>query len=476
MNRMISTSRPNIIYINADDLGWTDPGFMGSAYHETPNLDRFASEGMVFTNAYAPAANCAPSRACCLTGNYTPRHGVYTVKGSERGESADRKLIPTPNTLFIDKNKPSMATVLRDAGYATCHVGKFHVGADPLDYGFDENVGGGHWGNPRSYFSPYGAPDNLPAKHDGEYLTDRLADESIDFIERHKDTPFFLYLATYTVHGPLQAKEEKIEKYRRKETTDIHNHPVYAAMVESLDENVGRILSALDALGLGENTLVLFTSDNGGVYKVTRQWPLRAGKGSYYEGGIREPMAVRWPGKVPQGSVCHVPVHGVDLLPTFAEAAGASCPECDGRSLIPLLTGEGRFPERSLFWHFPVYLQNGHAESQDPIFRTRPGSAIRTGEWKLIEYFENGDLELYHLTEDVGEKHNLAETQPEKAAELLVALRSWREETRAPVPTELNPEFTASAANLKTIQSAKLNNNSWTPPLDGDEQVRLKRT
>jgi len=435
------TRRPNIIYVNVDDMGWSDPGFMGSTYHETPNIDRLAGEGMVFTNAYAPASNCAPSRACCLTGNYTPRHGVYTVKNSDRGRSEHRRLVPTPNTLFIDKGKPTMASVLRDAGYATCHVGKFHVGENPLDYGFDVNIGGGHWGNPRSYFSPYGGPDNLPADEDGEYLTDRLATESIDFIRAHSDGPFFLYLATYTVHTPLQAKEEVIEKYRGKPPTDKHSNPTYAAMVDSLDENIGRIMSALDELGLADDTLVLFTSDNGGVYEITKQWPLRAGKGSYYEGGVREPMIVRWPGVVEPGSACDIPVIGIDFLPTFAEAAGAECPEVDGVSMVPLLTGEGAFPERPLFWHFPVYLQNGNPESRDMLFRTRPGSAVREGDWKLIEYFEDGALELYNLADDVGERRNLAETEEEKARALRETLVEWRSETNAPVPTAPNPEY-----------------------------------
>jgi len=433
--------RPNIIYVNVDDMGWSDPGFMGSTYHETPNIDRLAGEGMVFSNAYAPAANCAPSRACCLTGDYTPRHGVYTVNNSDRGQSRNRKLIPTPNTLFIDKDKPTMASILRDAGYATCHVGKFHVGEDPLDYGFDVNIGGGHWGNPRSYFSPYGGPDNLPADEDGEYLTDPLATESIDFIRTHRDGPFFLYLATYTVHTPLQAKEEVIEKYRKKPVTEKHDSPVYAAMVDSLDENIGRIMSTLDELGLTEKTLVLFTSDNGGCYRITKQWPLRAGKGSYYEGGIREPMIVRWPGVVEAGSTCDVPVIGIDFMPTFAEAAGAEHPEVDGVSMLPLLTGKGAFPERPLFWHFPVYLQNGNPESRDLLFRTRPGSAVREGDWKLIEYFEDGALELYNLADDVGERRNLAEIEREKAQALRETLVAWRSETNAAVPTAQNPEY-----------------------------------
>lgn len=435
------SKKPNIIYINVDDMGWTDPGFMGSTYHETPNIDTLASQGMVFTDAYAPAANCAPSRACCLTGNTMPRHGVYTVQNSDRGKSEHRKLIPTPNTLFIDKDKPTMASLLRDAGYATCHVGKFHVGENPLDYGFDVNAGGGHWGHPNSYFSPYGGPDNLPTDEDGEYLTDRLVNESIDFIRANCDRPFFLYLATYTVHGPLQAKEEVIEKYRQKTPTEKHSNPIYAAMIDSLDENVGRIMDTLDQLGLTDDTMILFTSDNGGVYEITKQWPLRAGKGAYYEGGIREPMIVRWPGKVTPGSTCNVPVCGIDFLPTFTDVASTDCPVVDGKSMMPLLTGNGSFPDRPLFWHFPVYLQNGNPESRDMIFRTRPGSVVRYGNWKLHEYFEGSDVELYNLNDDIGEAHNLADQEPEKVKELHALLMAWRDDVNAPVPTELNPDY-----------------------------------
>ncbi len=459
----MTQKQPNIIYINVDDMGWTDPTFMGSTYHETPNIDRLAAEGMVFTNAYAPAANCAPSRACCLTGKYPPRHGIYTVGKSDRGESKHRKLIPTPNTLSLEAGTTTMASLLHDAGYKTCHVGKFHVGADPKDYGFDINIGGGHWGQPQSYFSPYGGPDNLPAEADGEYLTDRLGAEAITFIRDHRDCPFFLYLATYTVHGPLQAKESVIEKYRKKPPAKDHNHPVYAAMIESLDENIGRLLAVLDELGLTDQTLILFTSDNDGVYNTTKQWPLRAGKGAYYEGGIREPMIIRWPQRVTAGTTCDASVTGIDFLPTFCDAAETQSIDVDGESIMPLLTGEGAFPDRPIFWHFPVYLETGNAETQDELFRTRPGSAIRRGDWKLIEYFEDGVLEPCNLKMDIGEKQNLADAEPEKAAELHAALVDWRRKTRAPVPRP-SSSCGADPRPRKGPRSATTSHPSrWTP-------------
>ena len=436
---------PNIIYINADDLGWTDLSCQGSSFYETPNIDKLASQSMTFTNAYAPAANCAPSRACCMTGLYPPRHGIYTVGNSDRGKAKDRKLIPTPNTTILADRFVTIAEALQGAGYVTAHVGKWHLGEDPTTQGFDVNVAGCQWGSPSGggYHSPYAYPNCVQTKK-GEYLTDRLGMEAVAFIEQNRDKPFFLHFATHTVHSPLQGKAELVAKYRHKRPSKAHHHAVYAAMVQSLDENVGRIMTALDTLGLSDNTLVLFTSDNGGVWKTSKQWPLRAGKGSYYEGGIREPMFVRWPGRIKPGSRCDVPVSGIDFFPTFLDAAGVPKPAAkhlDGVSLMPLLRQTGTIADRPLFWHFPVYLQGGGPESRDVKFRTRPGSVVRYGDWKLHEYFEDGGLELYHLKTDVGENINLAEREPAKLEELHALLRSWRQKTGAPVPTALNPRY-----------------------------------
>ncbi len=435
--------RPNIIYINVDDMGWTDTGFMGSRYYETPNIDHLASQGMVFTNAYAPAANCAPSRACCFSGQYAPRHGIYTVDSSERGKARDRKLIPTPNKTVLDDDTLTLAEALKAGGYTTCHVGKWHLGQDPCTQGFDVNIGGSLYGHPKSYFSPY-QNDYLEDGPAGEYLTDRLISETLHFIESNQKNSFFINLAFYTVHTPLQAKTPIADHFKQKPGDDRHHNATYAAMIKSLDDNIGRVMNRLDELNLSNKTLILFTSDNGGVYNISKQWPLRAGKGSYYEGGIREPLIVRWPGQVKPGSTSEASVCGIDYYPTFLEAAGLAKPEgkiFDGVSLIPILTGKGNILDRPLFWHFPIYLEGGNTETQDPLFRCRPGSAVRMGPWKLIEYFENNDLELYNLHDDPGEKINLATSHPQECQELFALLQDWRKKVHAPVPTELNPEY-----------------------------------
>lgn len=441
-------NRPNLVFINVDDLGWGDTGFMGSTFYETPNLDRLAAEGMVFTDAYAPAANCAPSRAVVFTGQYGPRHGVFTVGNSDRGQNKLRKLIPVPNTEYISEENTTFVTLLKENGYATCHIGKWHISTDPLKHGFEVNIGGGQWGHPRQgYFSPYGNPA-LSDGPVGEHLTFRLTDEAIHYLRnRDKERPFFLSMQYYIPHTPIQAKEQVIARYEAKTPTATHFNPTYAAMIDHMDYNIGRLLETLDELGVRENTLVLFTSDNGGLHNISRVWPLRGEKGSYYEGGIRVPMIVRWPGQVPAGTRSSTPVQGVDFFPTFVDAAGIKVPEeklLDGLSLVPHLTEGAEIPERAIFWHFPVYLQaygGGNFETRDPFFRTRPGAVMRLGKWKLHEYFEDGGLELYDLERDLGERLNLAGLLPEKTAELHAKLKAWREETGAAVPTEPNPQY-----------------------------------
>lgn len=447
----IAAEKPNILYINIDDLGWADVSINGSKYYETPNIDRLAKEGMIFTNGYSSAANCAPSRACAISGQCTPRHGVYTVNNSDRGKSSTRKLIPTKNTLHLKQDNLTFGHALKAAGYTTATIGKWHVTQDPLKNGFDINVGGTAAGGPYNggYHSPFKYP-NLEVKEKGSYLTDILTDKAIEFIGEHKAGPFCLYLPYFTVHTPLQAKPELVDKYKNKKATEAQSNPVYAAMIESLDQNIGRVLDALESNGITDNTLVIFTSDNGGVNVSSLQWPLRGGKGMYYEGGIREPFFIRWPEKIKAGSSCDTPVSNLDFYPTFCDVAGTPAPKgkiLDGLSLIPLFEGKA-LAERSLFWHFPIYLQGygkadslGMKEAQDTLFRTRPGSAIRHGDWKLIEYFENGDFELYNLKQDIGEKTNLAKEHPEKLQELHTKLKNWRQELNAPVPTEKNPKF-----------------------------------
>jgi len=435
--------KPNIIYINIDDLGWKDLDFMGSDYYETPHIDNLAREGVVFTNAYAPSANCAPSRASCLTGLYAPRHGIYTVNNSDRGDVRTRKLIPIENRTVLQDSFVTIAENLKQNGYVTAHMGKWHLGDDPRTQGFDVNIAGNTFGHPPSYFSPYQNP-NLENGPEGEYLPDRLTSEAIQFVKNNQFRPFFLYMSYYAVHSPLQPKPEKRNKYLRKQGTAGQNNAKYAAMVDSVDENVGRLLETLKDVDLFDNTVVLFTSDNGGVFRFTSSAPLRAGKGSFYEGGIRVPMIIRWPGKIEPGTECETPVNGIDFYPTFLEMTRTQKPAekiLDGVSLMPWLTQSGQIEERPLFWHFPIYLEGGNRETRDPAFRTRPGSVVRMGNWKLHEYFEDGGLELYNLSEDIGEQKNLINTHPEKAKELYTRLETWRNEIKAPIPTDLNPEY-----------------------------------
>ena len=444
----IGRKQPNIVLIFIDDMGWRDVGFMGSRYYETPNIDRLAGQGMVFTNAYANGPNCAPSRACLLSGQYGPRHGVYTVSTSSRGPSKLRKLIPIANTTVLDSKIVTIAEAIKPAGYVSASIGKWHLGNDPqfgpVGQGFDVNVGGYSAGSPaKGYFVPYGNPE-LPDGPQGEYLTDRLTDEALDFIETNKDKPFFLYLPHYAVHTPLHAKPELINKYKKKAGSNGQDNPTYAAMIESTDQGVGRIMEKLDELGLSDNTIVFFFSDNGGVKGITSNQPLRGGKGMLYEGGIREPMFVCWPGVVKAGTICDTPVIGIDLYPTILEMAGAQKPRgklLDGRSIVPLLKGRKSLNRKAIFWHFPAYLQGKAEGARDPYFRTRPGAAVRAGHWKLIEYFEDGALELYNLKNDIAEQNNLAEIMPEKTSELHKLMLAWRKAVNAPVPTELNPDY-----------------------------------
>ena len=436
-------SRPNVIYLNADDLGVMDVGFMGSKLYHTPNLDRLANESMVFTDGYAPAANCAPSRAACFSGQWAVRTGVYTVGTSERGDAKDRMLIPTPNRMHLKDEVITIAEEFKKAGYRTAQLGKWHLGEDPTTQGIDINVGGDTRGAPPSYFSPYKNP-NLKDGPKGEYLTDRLTDEAITILEKFKDDPFFIYFPFYSIHTPLQGRPDLKKKYKNNKQV----HADYAAMIECLDENVGRLMSALDELGLRDNTIVLFSSDNGGIRKLSKQDPWRAGKGSYYEGGIRVPITVRWPGVVEAGSTCSVPVTGLDFYPTFLDAIGASPSPgkvLDGRSILPLLTGKSSFPKgRTLYWHFPIYLQNYADEedqSRDAKFRTRPGTVLRKGKWKLHEYFEDGALLLFDLENDPGETKNLAQEKPKKLKVLKNDMYAWREQTQSPVPTRRNPKY-----------------------------------
>lgn len=438
-------NRPNVLLINVDDLGWADLGYSGSSYYETPNVDKLSKEGVMFTNAYASGANCAPSRANMLTGLYGPRHGMYTVNPAERGDSRTKKLIPVSNVDFIADSLYTLGKMFRDNGYMTGVFGKWHVSEDPKLHGFAVNVGGGPEGAPgkKGYFSPYHI-GNIEDGPEGEYLTDRLAQEAIQFIEQNQNKPFFLYLPFYTVHTPIMGKDSLVDKFKNKPANPSHNNPEYAAMIYSMDENVGRILNKLKELGLENNTIVIFTSDNGGIRRISRQDPLRAGKGSYYEGGVRVPLIVKWPNQF-KPALCETPVIQMDFYPTLQRLINAeiNADSLDGVDISPLLFGES-IPERDLYWYFPIYLQAyspGHDQSRDPLFRTRPGAAIRSGDWKLIEYFEDGEVELYHLGNDISESENLKDKNPEMVRELLEKLHHWRKAMNAPVPDQLNPSY-----------------------------------
>jgi arylsulfatase A-like enzyme len=433
---------PNFILINIDDMGWRDAGFMGSEYYETPNLDKLASEGMIFNQAYASASNCAPSRACMMTGQWTPRHGIYTVNNSDRGRSNTRKLVPTKNTTILADEFYTLAEALWDNGYRTCHAGKWHLTEDPTTQGFDINIGGSHAGNPGSYYPPYKRVD-MEAPSEDYYLTNLIMDKVVEFLNDIGDEKFFLYYSPYAVHTPIHPVQSLLPKYQDKKEWNGQNNSKYATMVDNLDTQIGRMINTLSETGLIDNTIILFTSDNGGVYRITKQWPLRAGKGSYYEGGIREPMFVWWPDQIKSRTHSNVPVTNLDFYPTILDLLNIPVPEnliLDGQSLKPILMGK-KLEERPLFWHFPIYLEGGNHETQDPVFRTRPGSAIRLGNWKLIEYFENDDLELYNLMYDIGEENNLAKENPGKLQELHELLKDWRKEVGAPVPNELNPAY-----------------------------------
>lgn len=447
---MNADDRPNVIYINIDDLGWSDLSYMGSQYYETPHIDALAKSGMRFTNAYAPAANCAPSRACTLTGQNTPRHGVYTVLNSDRGKAKDRKIIPIKNTLHIKESNKTIAYPLKQAGYATATMGKWHVTNNPLKNDFDVNYGGTKSGGPYTggYLSPYKYP-NMNVKEKGKYLPAHLTDLAIDWIneQKAKQKKFFLYLPYFSVHTPLQAPQGIIEKYKKKAKTKEHFNPVMAAMIEGVDTNIGRLVESLKKEGLFENTLIIFSSDNGGIWKISRQWPLRSGKGSYYEGGIRVPTFIVWPKNIPANVKSDAIVSGLDFYPTIVAATKSTLPDkpLDGENILPLLTAKKKAdPNRALYFHFPIYLQayaKNNKENGDFLFRTRPGSAMRIGKWKMHHYFENDTYELYDLSNDPSEKSNVAEQNPELLSKLKQKLDKWRKEMNAPIPTERNPKY-----------------------------------
>ena len=443
-------AKPNILFIYLDDFGWRDTGYAGSDFYETPHLDKLAAGGMRFTDAYAGASNCAPSRACLLSGQYSPRHEVYNVGTGPRGKAEHRRLQHIPGTDVLRPDIKTWAQCAKDAGYTTATMGKWHLSKDPLPYGFDLNIAGTHSGSPpRGYYPPHPKAPGVQDSPKDEYLTDRLNDDAVKFITQQKDKPWLLYLTHFAVHTPLQAKPEDIAYFEKKKPGTLHQHAVMAAMIKSVDDGVGRIVAKLDELGQTDNTVILFFSDNGGYGPATSMKPLRGYKGTYYEGGIRVPFFAKWPGVVKPGTESNTPITCVDLHPTLVEITGGKAKPgqaADGVSLVPLFKGQS-LPERQLFWHFPAYLQSYSANGQqpDPLFRARPCTTMRDGDWKLIEYFEDGRLELFNLKDDIGEANNLVEKQPAKAKALHETMKAWRAATKAPVPTEKNPKFDAAA-------------------------------
>lgn len=448
---------PNIVFILIDDLGWKDFGYMGNPFVRTPAIDRLSREGMVFTDAYSGGPNCAPSRACLMSGQYTPRHGIFTVGASDRGERSQQRVIPPRNETRLAASFVTLAEALHARGYHTVHIGKWHLGDDPglgpIGQGFDENFGGDHNGNPpQGYFPPYCLP-GLEHAEPGEYLTDRLTDEAVRFLASPHQSPFFLYLAHYAVHTPIQAPESDVARCRARLPADCPLDPAYVAMIEAVDRGVDRVLRQLDRSGLTDDTLVVLVSDNGGVKGTSFLEPLRGGKGMLYEGGIRVPMVVRWPGHVRAGSSCAEPVTSVDFYPTLLDVCGAPVPPAtvvDGSSLVPLFESRPGFSREAIFWHFPAYLgglpKKGLSGARDTIFRERPCGAIRSGNWKLIEYFEDGSVELFNLQRDIGEQRNLAGAEPAVRDRLAGLLHAWQRETAAPMPSGANPDYRGPAA------------------------------
>ena len=422
--------KPNIVFVLTDDMGWTDLACFGSKYYETPNIDRLASQGMRFTDAYAACTVCSPTRASIMTGQYPARlHITDWIAGHKRPFA---KLSVPDWTLQLSPDIPNVAKALKAAGYATASIGKWHLGPEacwPDKQGFDLNVAGCDKGQPPSYFSPYKIP-TLTDGPDGEFLSDRLTAEALKFIESNKDKPFFLYLPHYAVHTPLMAKKEVIAKYKAKtDPRAAHTNPTYAALVESVDDSVGRLLQKLDDLKLSARTIIIFTSDNGGLTlgKVTSNVPLRAGKGSAYEGGVRVPLIVKWPGVTKPGSVCHAPVISADYYPTLLAVAGATpaAGAVDGESIEPLLRQTGALTRDAIYWHYPHYHPGG----------ATPYGAIREGDFRLVEFYEDSRVELYNLKDDISETKDLSSQLPEKAAALRQKFHDWRQRTGAQMPT-----------------------------------------
>lgn len=467
-------SKPNFLFFLIDDLGWSDLGCYGSTFYETPNIDKLASEGMLFTDGYAACPVCSPTRASVMTGKYPARINLTDFIWNANKD----QLLPAHYENHMALEEVTIAEALKESGYNTYFIGKWHLGEEdyyPEKQGFDVNIAGYHAGLPPTYFHPYKKEEwkhwnyqvqnlDLTIGKNGDYLTDRLADESIHILDNVGNNPFLLYFSHYAVHTPLEAKEKITKKYEEKaamlpkskgpryidedyqfhknghiqKIRQVQDHAVYAAMIESVDESVGRVMKKLEEKGLADNTVVIFMSDNGGLSATsegspTSNLPLRAGKGWMYEGGIREPYIIKWPGQTKPGSKCSFPVTSTDFYPTMLEMAGLpqkTKQHQDGKSLIPLLKGKKEIDRDAIYWHYPHYSNQGG----------KPGGAVRKGDWKLIEWYENNRLELYNLKEDIGEQNNLIKKYPDKAKKLQALLHQWRIEVDAQMPKP-NPDY-----------------------------------
>ena len=447
-------AKKNVVFILVDDWGWADAGVQGSDFFETPNIDRLAREGMRFTQAYAAAAICSPTRAAILTGK-SPARLDMTIwhEGAVRGGPKSKRLLEAKAQPNLPRGEVTLAELFKKEDYFTAHIGKWHLGKAafyPETQGYDVNIGGTYWGAPATFRWPYRGPwsKNDPelryvpvgSGKSGDYLTDQLTDHALRIITQQKDRPFFLSLWFHTVHTPIEGKPDLVKRFEKKPPGKIHSHAEYAAMLASLDENVGRVLRRLDDLKLTDRTVVILTSDNGGVdfstaksdnRPPTSNAPFRSGKGTLYEGGLRVPLIIRWPGRTQAGTECAAQVTSQDFFPTLADALGQTeVPRHDGVSLLPLLNNpRASLNREALFWHYPHYYP-----------RMTPASAIRAGDWKLIQYYEDNRLELFNLKTDPAETKNLAASQSSKTKALRKKLDAWRKETDAKAPTK-NPDW-----------------------------------
>jgi arylsulfatase A len=455
-------AKTNVVLILTDDLGWTDLHCYGSQLYETPNIDKLARDGMRFTQNYSACTVCSPTRAALLTGKYPARLHITDWIPGQMPDNP--KLIVPDWTKYLPLDEVTIANVLHDNGYATASMGKWHLGGEayyPQKHGFDINLGGTDKPNTEHYFSPYGIP-TLPDGPKGEYVTDRLTNAAIRFINANKDKPFFLYLPHFAVHLPLQAKQKLIAKYQEKiKPGDAQANATYAAMIDSLDQSVGRIRSELEKLEIADRTVVIFVSDNGGRIPTTSNLPLRVGKGSCYEGGTRVPLIVYWPGITKPGSESNTPTISMDLFPTLMEILGipdGAKTAIDGVSLVPVLRQSGELKRDELFWHYPHYqhYQKGGAT---------PYSAIHKGDYKLIEFLADNRVELYNIREDIGEKHDLAEKMSDKVDELRKRLHQWREEVGAQMPTR-NAKYDPSKPEANLTPQQKKATESADPARD----------